>query len=120
MNNDMVVGLDKLSAKINADFVKFMSISVPTSGRKSWPTREGYREERITKFNSELQFKVGKKYIKFTTDKSVWGFVMLEDDDKFFRGDILKPASYSSPARNFARGNILNGKFGNIQWMGAS
>ena len=108
----MVVGLDKLSAKINADFVKFMG-----------NLKEGdydRNKARIREFNSKLQFKIGKKYIKFTTDKSVWGFVVLQDDDKFFRGDILKPAGHSAPARNFARGNILNGQFGSIQWMGAA
>jgi len=112
MNNDMIVGLDKLSAKINADFVKFMG-----------NLKEGdydRNKARIREFNSKLQFKIGKKYIKFTTDRSVWGFVVLQDDDKFFRGDILKPAGHSAPARNFARGNILNGQFGSIQWMGAS
>jgi len=112
MDNDMVVGLDKLSAKINADFCKFMG-----------NLKEGdydRNKARIREFNSKLQFKIGKKYIKFTTDRSVWGFVVLQDDDKFFRGDILKPAGHSAPARNFARGNILNGQFGSIQWMGAS
>jgi hypothetical protein len=112
MDNDMVVGLDKLSAKINADFCKFMG-----------NLKEGdydRNKARIREFNSKLQFKIGKKYIKFTTDKSVWGFVVLQDDDKFFRGDILKPAGHSAPARNFARGNILNGQFGSIQWMGAA
>jgi hypothetical protein len=112
MNNDMIVGLDKLSAKINADFCKFMG-----------NLKEGdydRNKARIREFNSQLQFKIGKKYIKFTTDKSVWGFVVLQDDDKFFRGDILKPAGASAPARNFARGNILNGQFGSIQWMGAA
>jgi len=112
MDNDMVVGLDKLSAKINADFCKFMG-----------NLKEGdydRNKARIREFNSQLQFKIGKKYIKFTTDKSVWGFVVLQDDDKFFRGDILKPAGHSAPARNFARGNILNGQFGSIQWMGAA
>ena len=112
MNNDMIVGLDKLSAKINADFCKFMG-----------NLKEGdydRNKARIREFNSKLQFKIGKKYIKFTTDRSVWGFVVLQDDDKFFRGDILKPAGHSAPARNFARGNILNGQFGSIQWMGAA
>ncbi len=112
MDNDMVAGLDKLSAKINADFCKFMG-----------NLKEGdydRNKARIREFNSKLQFKIGKKYIKFTTDRSVWGFVVLQDDDKFFRGDILKPAGHSAPARNFARGNILNGQFGSIQWMGAA
>ena len=111
MDNDMVAGLDKLSAKINADFCKFMG-----------NLKEGdydRNKARIREFNSKLQFKIGKKYIKFTTDRSVWGFVMLQDDDKFMKGDILKPAGFSTPARNFARGNILNGQFGSIQWMGA-
>jgi hypothetical protein len=46
----------------------------------------------------------------------VWGFVMKADDAKFKAGDILKPASWSAPARNRARGNI----FGDykIQWTG--
>ena len=107
----MIAGLDKLSAKINADFCKFMG-----------NLKEGdydRNKARIREFNSQLQFKIGKKYIKFTSGRSVWGFVMLEDDDKFMKGDILKPAGFSTPARNFARGNILNGQFGSIQWMGA-
>ena len=108
----MVVGIDKLSAKINADFCKFMG-----------NLKEGNYDRnkaRIREFNSELQFKIGKKYIKFSTGRSVWGFVVLENDDKFMRGDILKPAGASTPARNFARGNILNGDFSRVQWMGAS
>ena len=113
MNMDMVVGIDKLSAKINADFCKFM-------GNSDDDEKYEYKKNRIREFNSELQFKVGKKYIKFISGKSVWGFVVLENDNKFMRGDILKPAGASTPARNFARGNILNGDFSRVQWMGAS
>ena len=113
MNNDMVVGIDKLSAKINADFCKFVG---NTSAHFD---SHQYKKNRIREFNSKLQFKVGKKYIKFTSGTSVWGFVMLEDDDKFLKGDILKPAGFNAPARNFARGNILNGDFGRTQWTGA-
>ena len=50
---------------------------------------------------------------------SCWGFVMLENDDKFMRGDILKAATWKAPARNFARGNILNGNWGKVRWEGA-
>jgi hypothetical protein len=114
MNNEMILGLDKLSAKINADFVKFVSSALSQIDRDY-----DRQKDRIRKFNSELQFKVGKKYIKFTSGRSVWGFVMIEDDDKFLKGDILKPASFNTPARNFARGNILNGDFGRTQWTGA-
>ena len=40
-----------------------------------------------------------------------------DNDKKFKKGDLLKPAGYDKPARNAARGNILDGGFG-IQWTG--
>ena len=105
---DMVVGLDKLSARINADYANWM-------GRQDYDIAK----ESIRKFNSELQYTVGKKYIRFMSGNSCWGFVMLENDDKFMRGDILKAATWKAPARNFARGNILNGNWGKVRWEGA-
>ena len=114
MNNDMIAGLDKLSAKINADYCKFVGSALSQIDRDY-----DRQKDRIRKFNSELQFKVGKKYIKFTSGNVVWGFVMLENDSKFMRGDILKAAGRSAPARNFARGNILNGDWSGVQWTGA-
>ena len=48
----------------------------------------------------------------------VWGFVVNTDDDKKFRkGDILKAAGWNAPARNKARGNVVDGDY-NIQWTG--
>ena len=114
MNNEMILGLDKLSAKINADFVKFVSSALSQIDRDY-----DRQKDRIRKFNSELQYSVGKKYIKFTSGNVVWGFVVLENDKKFQRGDILKAAGRSAPARNFARGNILNGDWSGVQWTGA-
>ena len=43
---------------------------------------------------------------------------MKEDDKKFKAGDILKAAGYNAPARNQARGNILEGNFSWVQWTG--
>ena len=114
MTKDMEKGIDKLSAKINANFCKWIA-NTPSYDSDKYD----YKKNRIREFNSQLQFKIGKKYIKFTSGNSVWGFVMLENDDKFMKGDILKPASFNAPARNFARGNILNGDFGRTQWTGA-
>ncbi len=111
---DMIVGLDKLSAKINADFAKF----VANTGLDA--IDYNHQKERIRKFNSELQYTVGKKYIKFMSGNSCWGFVMLENDKKFMRGDILKPSTHKAPARNFARGNILNGDWSGVRWESAS
>ena len=41
---------------------------------------------------------------------SVWGFVVnVENDPKFKKGDILKAAGWATPARNQARGNLIDG-----------
>ena len=61
---------------------------------------------------SPLQVKKGQKYIKIIDGSSVWGFVsMFEGVNKgslVLKGDLLKPASYKSPARH-SRGNIFDG-----------
>ena len=62
--------------------------------------------------------KVGKKYIKVTSEGGVTAFVVNTDKDSRFKlGDVLLPASWNSPARNCARGNVLEGGFP-IQWTG--
>ena len=73
----------------------------------------------IAEFNKKLTYKTGSKYIKvFTEGGSVWGFVVNTDKDKKFKkGDILKAAGYAAPARNAARGNIVDGGY-TIRWTG--
>ena len=73
----------------------------------------------IAEFNEKLTYKTGSKYIKvFTEGGSVWGFVVNTDNDKKFKkGDILMAAGYAAPARNKARGNILDGNYA-INWTG--
>ncbi len=76
------------------------------------------RDARQAKFLAGLTYKMGKKYIKIITDnRSVFGFIVREDDGKFKKGDILKPAGWAAPAKNRARGNILDGNYA-IQWTG--
>ena len=59
-----------------------------------------------------LQVKKGQKYIKIIDGSSVWGFVsLIEGVNKgslVLKGDLLKPASYKSPAKH-SRGNIFDG-----------
>lgn len=91
----------------------------------NWTSRNGTKEltqvnkDMIQRFNTELGFKQGNKYIKVTTNNggSVWGFVVATDDDKKFRkGDILKAAGFNAPARNAARGNVFEDY--SINWTG--
>jgi hypothetical protein len=70
----------------------------------------------------EILVQEGSKYIKIVrsdTQDMVWGFVVKTDTDKKFRkGDILKAAGWAAPARNKARGNILDGDFSWVRWTG--
>ncbi len=88
-------------------------------------TDDGIKERMIDSFNSGLGFKVGKKYIKILVGNggypmsSVWGFVVnVDNDPKFKKGDILYPAGWAGPARNQARGNVIEGNFNWVQWTG--
>lgn len=78
------------------------------------------QKDMFDKFRNEIGFREGSKYIKITNKNggSVWGFVVNTDNDKKFRkGDILKAAGFNAPARNAARGNILDGGY-MIDWTG--
>ena len=77
-------------------------------------------KKMIAEFDEGLSYKTGSKYIKITRERGgVWGFVVnIDDDKKFKKGDILKAAGYAAPARNFARGNIIDGGY-TVRWTGA-
>tara|TARA_Y100000310_G_scaffold85628_1_gene82469 strand:- start:461 stop:832 length:372 start_codon:yes stop_codon:yes gene_type:complete len=74
-------------------------------------------------FATGIEVLYGSKYIKIVTGKhggqrSVWGFIVNTDKDKKFKkGDLLKAAGWAAPARNAARGNILEGGYA-INWTG--
>ena len=80
------------------------------------------REMRL-EFATGIEMIYGSKYIKIVTGKhggntSVWGFVVNTDKDKKFKkGDLLKAAGWAAPARNAARGNILEGGYP-LNWTG--
>ena len=83
-------------------------------------SRDAVSGEMTKEFLAGLRTKEGKKYIKVMTKSSVHSFIVdTEEDAKFKRGDILMASGWSAPARNFSRGNILEGKFGKTSWTGA-
>ena len=102
MNNEMTT----LIENIKADYAGFRE-------------RSEIRDRMIAEFNENITYNVGSKYIKVVTSNRVWGFIVNTDNDKKFKkGDILKPAGYAAPARNFPRGNILEGGY-TVRWTGA-
>ena len=75
-------------------------------------------KEMCDDFANGWVVKKGKKYIKIMSSRSVWGFVVnVDNDKKFKKGDVLMAAGWAGPARNKARGNVLEGGFG-IEWTG--
>jgi len=79
-------------------------------------------DEMKANFADGISVEYGKKYIKIVktlgSQRMVWGFIVGVDNDKKFKlGDILKPAGWKAPARNAARGNILDGGYP-INWTG--
>ena len=108
MHNEMIQLLDT----IKAEYHRFMT----RNGKIT--ELANHQKDMIVDFNLGLEFKEGKKYIKVISNRSVWGFIVKDDTDKKFRkGDILKAAGYNAPARNSARGNILDGNY-SVCWTG--
>ena len=92
----------------------------------NWQTANGTRQQTDTqkemyeKFAKGLQLLKGNKYYKIVTAKGgVWGFIQIKNDNNFKAGDILKAASWFSPSRNFARGNVIEEQISHVQWTGA-
>ena len=50
-----------------------------------------------------------RKTMKDLNSGSVYAFIVKNPEDKKFNvGDILKPASWKAPARNFIRGSVFD------------
>jgi hypothetical protein len=71
--------------------------------------------------NKKFYYIPGRKYVHIVMEdnqRSSHSWVMIADDKKFKKGDILKSATWRGPARNFSRGNVLCGGFKHIRWCG--
>ena len=116
MNTEMVTLLEN----IKKDYCNWTG---RCAGAKGLNALTEINKSMIAEFNDGLTYKTGSKYIKIITGSagggsSVWGFVVNTDNDKKFKkGDILKPAGWAAPARNAARGNIIDGGY-TIRWTG--
>ena len=106
---DMQSGLAALVEKAKADYLAW-------SGNR---TADPIVAKMIEEFNASLRIEEGSKYFKVVQGNSVHSFVVKKNGPNYRAGDILKAASWRSPAMNFARGNVLEGKLDCIRWTGA-
>ena len=69
----------------------------------------------------DITLNVGRKFIKIIRDNSVWGFVAYSDGMHkgvpMKRGDVLKAAGWSAPAKH-TRGNIFDNNQDYFSWTG--
>jgi hypothetical protein len=102
--------INKLINAITEDYFRWNERSIAANG---WEHTTA--EAKADEFRAGIEIKEGSKYIKITTDNSVWGFINKGNPD-FEVGDILKAANWRAPALNKARGNIF-GRY-SVAWTG--
>lgn len=106
--------LDQYLDNIRNDYRSWQSDSLTTGS----PVYDEVRTQMTEDFCQGVRYEEGRKYIKVIHGSSVHSFIVKDDDAKFKKGDILKAASWNTPARNFSRGNILTGGY-TVRWTGA-
>ena len=102
---ELLNALGELEMRIIEDYKRFLG------GAKNTP-----RMNMFEKFIDGIGYLPGRKYLKIISEKSVWGFINLKNEN-FKEGDILKAANYNAPALNKPRGNIFNNNY-EISWTG--
>ena len=110
MDKKLTKAVEKLLEAIGNDYERWTIKSYEASG---YNMDRG--EARIEEFKAGLEVKVGRKFIKILSERSVWGFVNLTHE-RFREGDILKAAGYNAPALNRPRGNIFETY--SVAWTG--
>jgi hypothetical protein len=104
---------EKLFTKIQEDYDLFLRHTAHHMGIDLETVKKSQRE-------LGLCVKRGRKYDKICLHDGVevWGFVKINDCEKFKRGDLLMAESWHKPALNKARGNVLSGDFSKVTWQG--
>ena len=113
----MTVFVRKSAEHLDMGVVNMIEAMIEDYAGFMYPDTE-IKKKMNTKFSDGFVEKLGSKYIKIISNSSVTAFIVKTDKDKKFKkGDILFPAGWAAPARNKARGNILDGDYP-INWTG--
>ena len=112
-NYDFDMALYQYADHLVADYNKIGSAQ--TDGSHLAIVREG---------KYQVSFERGRKFLKVVHtswgSRSVHSFICIKAHDGWKYGDILKAASWKQPAKNFARGNVLDTEsYKNHRWTGA-
>lgn len=113
---DMIPFLRKLRELHTADYVRFCE-----AGRQY---RNDEQEANVARMveGYKIDFIDRGKYIAVIRNeghtKGILEFIVKEDGDKFRRGDILKPKTFTVPVTNYARGNVFDIDPLEVAWTG--
>ena len=75
-------------------------------------------EQMIRDFANSLSIKRDKQFTRVFVRGSVHSFIVMEDQGKLKRGDILKCLSRVKPDTSFVHGNVLEDRYEKISWTG--
>ena len=117
LRENIEAGVEAMMEHMRDDYCKWSGMCARHD--EASHSKSEIRTRMEEEYADELSYTTGSKYIKVISKNSVSAFVVnTTTDKKFSFGDILKPAGWKGPARNFARGNILENDFRGVRWTG--
>ena len=115
--------IEKVLEAMRTDYKRWSNACASHKSDITLNSHSKIKAEMEEDYCNGLEVTEGRRYWKITSgrrnNRSVSGFIVKAGDKKFREGDMLKPAGWAAPARNFSRGNVLEGTgLHNARWTG--